>query len=135
MSLSVEVLQLNSRDLSRESADLQGELPPGVLVYSVEGPFFFGAVENFQRALIGAQADLKTLIIYLRRVPFMDITGLQTLEEIIRDMHRRGVRVILAGANARVTGKLEKAGVVRQIGRDNFFQDINRAIAEVAARP
>jgi hypothetical protein len=34
-----------------------------------------------------------------------------------------------------VTGKLEKAGVVRQIGRDNFFQDINRAIAEVAARP
>jgi sulfate permease, SulP family len=92
-------------------------------------------VENFQRALIGTQEDLKTLIIYLRRVPFMDITGLQTLEEIIRDMHRRGVRVILAGANARVTGKLEKAGVVRQIGRDNFFQDIDKAIAEVAARP
>lgn len=135
MSMSVEVLQLNERELSRESADPNlKQLPPGLLVYSVEGPFFFGAVENFQRALVGARADLKTLIVYLKRAPFMDITGLQSLEEIIRDMQKRGVRVILAGANARVTGKLEKAGVIGQIGRENFFPDINKAIADAAAR-
>jgi SulP family sulfate permease len=135
MSMSVEVLQLNGRDLSRESADpSRGELPPGLRVYSVEGPFFFGAVETFERALVGARADLKTLIIHLKRVPFIDITGLQTLEEIIRDMHRHGIRVILTGANARVTGKLEKAGVVRQIGRENFFPEIDRAIADAASR-
>ncbi len=131
MALTVEVTQLNNRDLSREFADrAQNDLPPGVQVYSVEGPFFFGAVENFERALVGARQDLKVLIIYLKRVPFMDITGIQTLEEIIHDMHARGVRVILTGANARVTGKLEKAGVIEQIGRDNFFPEIDKAIAE-----
>jgi SulP family sulfate permease len=131
MALTVEVTQLSSHDLNRESSDPKlNELPPGVLVYSVEGPFFFGAVENFQKALVGARPDLEVLIIYLKRVPFMDITGLQTLEEIISTMHKRGVRVILAGANARVTGKLEKAGVVEQIGRNNFFSEINQATAD-----
>jgi SulP family sulfate permease len=136
MALSVEVLQLNSHDLSREFADRSlNDLPPGVRVYSVEGPFFFGAVENFERALVGAREDLKVLIIYLKRVPFMDITGLQTLEEIIHDMHQRGVRVILTGANPRVTGKLEKAGVIDQIGRANFFPKIDQAIADTAKHP
>jgi sulfate permease, SulP family len=131
MALSVEVLQLSRHDLSREAADSAlNDLPPGVQVYSVEGPFFFGAVENFERALVGMRADLKVLIIYLKRVPFIDITGIQTLEEIIRGMHKRGVRVILSGANARVTGKLEKAGVVAQLGRDNFLPRINQAIAD-----
>jgi SulP family sulfate permease len=130
MSLSVEVAQLNSRDLSRESSDPKlNELPSGVQVYSVEGPFFFGAVENFERALVGARADLKVLIIYLKRVPFIDITGLQTLEEIFHDMHKRGIRVILSSANARVTRKLEKAGVIAQIGRHNCFQEIDKAVA------
>jgi SulP family sulfate permease len=129
MALSVEVLQLNNQDLSRESTvPVLNDLPPGVQVYSVEGPFFFGAVENFERALVGACPDLKVLIIYLKRVPFIDITGLQTLEEIFHDMHKRGIRVILAGANARVTGKLEKAGVIAQIGRNNFFREIDKAI-------
>jgi sulfate permease, SulP family len=129
MALSVEVLQLSNSDLSRESAELGlNDLPPGVQIYSVEGPFFFGAVENFERTLVGARADLKVLIIYLKRVPFIDITGLQTLEEIFHDMHKRGIRVILSGANARVTGKLEKAGVIAQIGRNNFFREIDKAV-------
>ena len=76
-----------SRDLSRESADaVLNELPPGVHAYSVDGPFFFGAVENFQKALVGAREALRVLIISLKRVPFMDITGLQTLEEIIKNI-------------------------------------------------
>ncbi len=135
MSMTVEVLKLDGQHLTQESVDSNlNQLPPGVLVYSVEGPFFFGAVENFQRALIDTHAGLKVLIIYLKRVPFIDITGLQTLEEIIRMMHKRGVRIILSGANARVTGKLEKAGVVEQIGRGNFFPEINKAIASALKR-
>ncbi|HEY3487323.1 MAG TPA: SulP family inorganic anion transporter, partial [Gammaproteobacteria bacterium] len=135
MAMSVEVVQLGNNELSREFADNgPNDLPPGVLVYSVEGPFFFGAVENFERALVGTRANLEVLIIYLKRVPFMDITGLQTLEEIIRDMHKRGIRVILSGANARVTGKLEKAGVVDQVGRHNFFPEIDKAVAAASLR-
>jgi SulP family sulfate permease len=105
------------------------KFPPGVLVYRVEGPFFFGAVENFERALASTHTDPKVLIIRLRWVPFIDITGLQTLEEVIRDLQRRGVRVMLTGANERVEGKLEKAGVIDLLGRENFCRDLPHALS------
>ena len=100
-----------------------------MLVYAVEGPFFFGAVENFERALAGTHTDPRVLIIRLRWVPFIDITGLQTLEEVIRDLHQRGVRVMLLGANGRVQGKLERAGIIQLIGADNSFATFGDALA------
>jgi SulP family sulfate permease len=134
MSSSVEVRQATDDDLRQELA-LQGlgQLPPGVLVYSVEGPFFFGAVENFERALAGTHTDPRILIIRLRWVPFMDITGLQTLEEAIRDLQRRGVRVILSGANERVQAKLERAGVIALVGKGNSFREFGEALAACQA--
>ena len=52
----------------------------------------------------------RVLILRLKWVPFMDITGLQSIEEAIRDLQSRGVRVILTGANERVATKLRNAG-------------------------
>ena len=130
MASSVEVRQTADEELAQELAQLGlTALPPQVLVYTVEGPFFFGAVENFERALAGTHTDPKVLIIRLRWVPFIDITGLQTLDEVIRDLHKRGVRVMLAGANARVQGKLERAGIIDLIGADNSFRTFGDALA------
>jgi SulP family sulfate permease len=69
------------------------------------------------------------LIIRLRWVPFIDITGLQTLEEVITDLHRRGVRVMLTGANARVELKLHKAGLIELISQGNLFKEFGEAVA------
>ena len=130
MATSVEVRQATEQELGQEFAHLGLiRLPPGVLVYTVEGPFFFGAVENFERALAGTHTDPSVLIIRLRWVPFMDITGLQTLDEVIRDLHQRRVRVMLVGANARVQVKLERAGVVDLIGAENSFARLDDALA------
>jgi MFS superfamily sulfate permease-like transporter len=104
-----------------------------VLVYKAEGPFFFGAVENFERALAFTHTDPRVLIIRLRWVPFMDITGVQALEEAIRDLHRRSVRVVIAGANPRVAAKLEKVGGIALIGRENFRENIVEALAACRA--
>lgn len=133
MAASVEVREATAAELAHELQE-QGlpALPKGVLVYAVEGPFFFGAVENFERALAGTHTDPRVLIIRLRWVPFIDITGLQTLEEVIRDLQRRGVRVMLSGANERVQAKLEKAGLVELIGPQNSFRDFGAAL--VASR-
>ena len=130
MSESVEVRQATEEELELE-LERHGfdDLPKDVLVYAVEGPFFFGAVENFERALAGTHTDPRVLIIRLRWVPFMDITGLQTLEEAIRDLHRRGVRVILSGANERVQAKLEKAGVIELVGPGNSVKGFGEALA------
>jgi SulP family sulfate permease len=130
MASSVDVQQATEQDLHQELAQ-HGltTLPPGVLVYVVEGPLFFGAVENFERALAVTHSDPRVLIIRLRWVPFIDITGLQTLEEVILDLHRRGVRVMLAGLNPRVMGKLEKADLVALVGQKNVFATFADALA------
>ena len=134
MAASVEVQQVDAQELHDElAARGAGPLPPDVLVYKVEGPFFFGAVENFERALAFTHTDPRVLILRLRWVPFMDITGVQALEEAIQDLQRRGVRVMITGANARVTDKLERAGVVALIGRENFCDNIVEALAACRA--
>jgi len=128
MASSVDVHQQSPQELNQELAHRGLTLPPGVLVYSVEGPFFFGAVENFERALAATHTDPKVLIIRLKWVPFMDITGLQTLEEAIKDLQRRKVRVMLTRANPRVHAKLQKAGLLELIGEDNYFDSLPPAL-------
>jgi SulP family sulfate permease len=129
MASSVEVQEQTAEQLQEEFGHRGLKFPAGVLVYRVEGPFFFGAVENFERALASTHTDPDVVILRLRWVPFMDITGLQTLEEVVRDLHRRKVRVMVTGANERVTGKLEKAGIVELLGRDNFCRDLPHALS------
>ena len=131
MASSVEVQEQTSEQLQEEFGHRGLEFPPGVLVYRVEGPFFFGAVENFERALASTHTDPDVVILRLRWVPFIDITGLQTLEEVVKDLQRRKVRVMLTGANARVTAKLEKAGILELLGRDNFCTDLPHALSQL----
>lgn len=134
MASSVEVQEQTAQQLHEEFGHRGLTFPPGVLVYRVEGPFFFGAVENFERALASTHTDPEVVILRLRWVPFMDITGLQTLEEVVRDLHRRKVRVMLTGANERVTGKLEKAGLLDLLGRENFCRDLPQALTVLGQR-
>jgi SulP family sulfate permease len=128
MASSVEVQAQTSQQLQEEFGHRGLAFPPGVVVYRVEGPFFFGAVENFERALASTHTDPQVVILRLRWVPFMDITGLQTLEEVVRDLQRRKVRVMITGANERVAGKLEKAGLIDLLGRENFCVDLPHAL-------
>lgn len=129
MAASVEVQQLTGRELESELVH-HGflKLPPGVLVYAIEGPFFFGAVENFERALIHTHTDPRMLILRLRRVPFVDITALQTLEEVIQKLKKRGVSVVVCEANPRVLAKLKKADLFSLVG-GNYFDTFGNALA------
>jgi SulP family sulfate permease len=131
MASSVEVQEQTADQLQEEFGHRGLTFPPGVLVYRVEGPFFFGAVENFERALASTHTDPDVVILRLRWVPFIDITGLQTLEEVVKDLQWRKVRVMLTGANARVTAKLEKAGILELLGRDNFCTDLPHALRQL----
>lgn len=131
MASSVEVRQQSEQELGREFAHVGLSLPKGVVVFAVEGPFFFGAVEHMERALASTHTAPEVLILRLRWVPFIDITGLQTLEETIRDLQRRRVRVMLTGANERVAGKLQRAGIVDLIGADNLCAHLEQAVGRV----
>ncbi len=121
MSDAVETQPVGEAELQTELArDGLFPLPRGLMVYEIAGPMFFGAVENVERALAGIQRDPKALLIRLRRVPFMDITGIQTLEAVAAKLRRRGVAVVLCEANERVEAKLRQAGVIDD-GRDGEY--------------
>ena len=129
MAVSVEVKQHSAQELNVELAQLGlSSLPPGVQVYSIEGPFFFGAAETVERGLLGTRDTPKVLIVRLLRVPFMDLTGLQRLQEVIQVLEKRGVRVILCDANARVHGKLAKAGLLGKSGPEGYFRYLSEAL-------
>lgn len=129
MASSVEIREATHQELSAELSQ-QGitHLPHGVLVFAVEGPFFFATVEKLEHALANTHMEPRVLIIRLRWVPFMDVTGLLTLEEVIKDLHKRGVRVMLTGANEEVWEKLQKAELIKLIGQQNCFKDFKSAL-------
>lgn len=133
MASSVEVHRSDNKTLSEElSARGIESIPDNVLVYTIEGPFFFAAVENFERVLVGTNSYPEVLIIGFKFVPFIDVTGLQTIEEVIDDLHSHNVRVIISSANAVVSRKLYKAGIFDQIGIENHFTNIGSAIKAVS---
>jgi sulfate permease, SulP family len=110
-------------------------LPANIVVYEIAGPMFFGAVENFRRALIEMRPAPRALIIRLDRVPFMDITGIQTLEEVIGTLRRRGVLVVLCEANERVYGKLKMAGVLDGDYHSRLREALTQAVAKKDLHP
>lgn len=134
MAEVVETKEMDTEALQSELAQHGVErLPPGMMVYEIAGPMFFGAVENFERALLQTHTDPKALIIRLRRVPFMDITGIQTLEAVIAKLRRRGIEVVLCEANTRVKEKLHRAGVITSAGVPDYTEDFVGAVGLLGA--
>ncbi|TCS40455.1 SulP family inorganic anion transporter [Reinekea marinisedimentorum] len=132
MASSVEVSLTPASEINAERLQSgESELPDNALVFAIDGPFFFGAVENFERALAGTHTDPKYLIIRLKWVPFIDATALQTLEEVIQSLQKRHVQVLISGANARVDGKLRKAGVIELLGEENYCATFEQAAKKV----
>jgi sulfate permease, SulP family len=105
-------------------------LPPGVLVYRIDGPLFFGAAEKLGRVLDRAQLGVDTVVIRLGRVPFMDATGLDTLAGLVKQFQKARVRVLLCGLHEAIEPSIESAGIRALVGPDN----ICRSMEEVASR-
>jgi len=115
--------------------------PPGLHVYAVEGPFFFGAAEAFDRVLPNASQPMHTLLIRMRHVPFVDATGLQALEDVITNLTRRHVCVLMVEVNARVLRKMGRMGLIERVGGgDHILASVPEALLRLtqtasASRP
>jgi SulP family sulfate permease len=103
--------------------------PNGVVVYSIEGPFFFGAAEKLERTLAHIQRRASTLVLRMGNVPFVDATGMSAIEEMIADFQRHGATVLLVELRANVRYKLERSGVIEKVGRENVIDTLDEAMA------
>ena len=103
-------------------------VPADTLVFTIDGPFFFAAVETFERALAETHTDPKTVVLRLGRVPFMDISAIEALDDSVEDLQHRGVRVILSEANPRAMRELDKAGILARVGPRGSAPTITEAL-------
>ena len=122
-------------DPEQEDSDFQmGNLehltiPEGVEVYEINGPYFFGAGNKFEE-IMGALRHQrpKVRIIRMRKVPFVDSTGIHNLTNLCLMSQREGIQIVLSGVNSAVSSTLHKAGFDTLVGADNICSHINIAL-------
>jgi SulP family sulfate permease len=100
---------------------LRMPIPPGVMVYEVDGPLFFGAAEKAMNALHSIHREAKVLVLDLDGALVIDATGLVNLQSVLDRMKRSRVAVVLTGVHHRVLPMLEKAGIADD-GRQLFLR-------------
>lgn len=104
-------------------------LPKGVEVYEIEGPFFFGVANKFEETMKMLGDKPKVRIIRMRKVPFIDSTGINNLKSLIRMSVKDKTKILLSGVNDQVHSALEKGGIATQIGKENICSNITDALA------
>jgi SulP family sulfate permease len=125
MSETVVIEQQSSAEL-REEVDALFVLPPRTVVFSMEGPFFFGAAERLQSTLETVHSHAEILVLRLGQVPFIDATGLQTLWDLLDACKRSKTRLVLCEARPNVLEKLKRSGLKGQIGKGNVIAHIQQ---------
>ena len=103
---------------------------PGVEVYEIDGPFFFGVATKFDELMRNTLGRKPTVrIIRMRKVPFIDSTGLHNLEVLIKSSQEEGIHVVLSGVKDNVRASLMNAGIGRLLGEDHICDHITKAVA------
>lgn len=102
---------------------------PGVEIYEIDGPFFFGVATKFDemmRTTLGRKPKVR--IIRMRRVPFIDSTGIHNLEILIKSSYEEGIHVVLSGVQDNVRHSLVNAGIDKLLGPDHICDHITKAV-------
>lgn len=107
---------------------------PGVEVYEIDGPFFFGVATKFDETMRNSMGRKPSVrIIRMRKVPFIDSTGIHNLEILINSSQAEGIHVVLSGVKENVHAALVNAGIDKMVGEDHICSHITKAV-EMANR-
>ena len=104
-------------------------IPKGVEVYEINGPYFFGAGNRFEEVMASFGSRPKVRVIRMRKVPFVDSTGIHNLTNLCLMSQKEGIQIVLSGVNPKVHAVLEHAGFYRIVGEKNICSHINLALA------
>ena len=103
-------------------------IPKGVEVYEINGPYFFGAGNKFEEIMASFGDRPQVRIIRMRKVPFVDSTGIHNLTSLCEMSQKEGIQVVLSGVREKVNAQLEHAGFYHLIGEENICSHINLAL-------
>ena len=119
-------------DLS-DDLDYVSDLPRSVIVYEINGPFFFGAAEKFKDTIARVSRKPKVLIIRMRHVLTLDSTALHVLKDVVHRSRGDGTTVLLSDLHTQPQRALEASPVLAEVGADNIFASIDDAVARARA--
>lgn len=106
-------------------------LAKGVSVYEIDGPFFFGAATKFDEIVRFSGSTTPIVrIIRMRKVPFIDSTGLHNLQLLIESSHREGILIVLSGVRDNVRKVLDKSHIIELIGAEHICSHISSAVIQ-----
>lgn len=112
-----------------EKTDLR-RVPEHTMVYEIEGPMFFGAAVDYLE--FTSQRGKRVLILRMRNVPAMDISGLESLEEVYEICRREKITLLLSHVNPQPRQVMERAGFLEALGRENLCESISAALRRAA---
>ncbi len=125
----MDEIDLNE-DADMEAGNLEHlTIPKGVEVYEINGPYFFGAGSRFEDIMARYGNRPKVRIIRMRKVPFIDSTGLHNLENMCRMSQQEGITVVLSGVNDKVDNVLRRNNMDKLLGNENICNHIDLALA------
>ena len=103
-------------------------IPAGVEVYEINGPYFFGIATKFEETMAQLGDRPKVRIILMRKVPFIDSTGIHNLTSLCKMSQKEKITIVLSGVNEKVHKTLEKSGFYELLGKQNICPNINVAL-------
>ena len=119
-----------NEDADMEAGNLEHlTIPEHVEVYEINGPYFFGAGNRFEDIMARYGGRPKVRIIRMRKVPFIDSTGLHNLENMCRTSQKEGITIVLSGVNEKVEAVLNRNGFQQLLGKENICNHIDLALA------
>jgi SulP family sulfate permease len=104
------------------------DMPPGVEVFEIYGPFFFGVADKFKTAVLSIDETPVVFILRMRHVLSMDLTALHALEDIYEKTVREGTTLVLSGIHAQPREIMKRSGLYQRIGEDNITGHIDAAL-------
>ena len=133
MAETTEVRAVTRAFADEEEAETSGAtpvgVPPGVEIYEIDGPFFFGAAETFKQTIASLARPPKVLVLRMRKVGLLDATGLALLRDLAHKGGAGGSTLVLSEVQAQPMKALKDARLLDVIGTDNCAPDIELAIA------
>ena len=114
--------------LTDPNAMRRRNVPAGVVVYEIDGPFFFGAAEKFKDTLGQIGKNPKVLIIRMRNVPAIDSTAMHALGDIVRRSRKDGTLTLLSDVHAQPMIALGRSDLLDEIGDENLFGNLDDAL-------
>ena len=110
------------------NATQRRDIPDKVVVFEINGPFFFGAVSTFREQVESMLGHPKVLILRLSNVPAIDSTALHALRQVVRSARKHGTLVLLADVHAQPMVALVRSDVIGEIGQDVLFANLDDAL-------